>query len=178
MDTELLNETARPHRGHAGPLTRVADILYKLLEAAIGIGLVVLVATVTVQIVGRYAFRYAPIWSEVLAGYILVWITFLGSACLIRFGLHLSVSMLLDALRGLPRQAVELLSVAASVVFAVVLLRAGWQQVEITLPMASVGLGISAAWLYLAAPFSALAMLIFLVERAISIVRQPREEHE
>jgi len=47
------------------------------LLAIIGIAMATVVA---VQVVGRYLFNHSPFWSEEVARYLLVWLTFLGAA--------------------------------------------------------------------------------------------------
>jgi TRAP-type C4-dicarboxylate transport system permease small subunit len=158
--------------GWAAPLSHVADALQGFITILVGLGMATLCAAVLIQVGGRYLFRYSPVWSEVLAGYIVVWISFLGAAWLIRSGMHLSVSLLPDALRRGPRLAGDLAAVGASILFSVVALWAGLQQHELTVPMMSLGLDISASWLYLAVPVYAACALIFLAEQLAATIQR------
>lgn len=178
MDASDESATGAPRyrlTGRAAPLSRVADVLQGLLMTLVGLGMATLFVVVLVQVGGRYLFRYSPVWSEVLAGYIVVWVSFLGAAWLIRGGMHLSVSLLPDALHTGPRLAAELTALAASMLFSVVVLRAGLQQHELTLPMMSLGLDISASWLYLAVPVYAVCSLVFLAEQLAATIQRARQ---
>lgn len=164
----------------AGPrifmLSRIADVVQEILSVLVGVGMLVLFGSVIVQVGGRYLFQYAPVWSEVLAGYLVVWVSFLGTAWLTRAGLHLTVSLVPDALGRRMQMVVELVGLGTFGAFAGAMLVAGLEQYELTIPMMSFGLDISASWLYLSVPVSAACILLFLLERlAIAAMRLAQE---
>lgn len=151
-------------------MSRAADALHLALRILVALAMAALGAVVLIQVVGRYFFSYTPVWSEVLAGYLVVWVSFLGAAYLVRSGAHLSVSLVSTALPRRMRLAMEVVALAAWIVFSVVVLVAGVQQYELTVPMMSLGLDISASWLYLAVPVFAICSLFFLAEQLVAAV--------
>jgi len=82
---------------HSG-LARVAAYLERLLDGLMAIALVVMLCSMVYQVFGRYVLDHAPSWSEELARYLMVWLTMLGSAAVLRSGGHISVTTLVDAL--------------------------------------------------------------------------------
>lgn len=82
---------------HPGP-ARVAAYLERLLDGLMAIALVVMLCSMVYQVFGRYVLDHAPSWSEELARYLMVWLTMLGSAAVLRSGGHISVTTLVDAL--------------------------------------------------------------------------------
>ena len=50
------------------------------------------------QVFARYVLERAPSWSEELAGFLMVWLTMLGAAAVLRGGGHISVTVLTDRL--------------------------------------------------------------------------------
>lgn len=150
-------------------LSPLADAVQALLRLAVGFGMATLCAIVIVQVGGRYLFSYAPVWSEVAAGYILVWVSFLGAAWLTRAGLHLTVSLLPNRLDSRLRRLLDGVGLLALAIFTGIVLKAGLDQYELTRPMMSIGLDISASWLYLAVPVFGVCALIFIAERLVLV---------
>lgn len=72
--------------------------LERLLDLLLGCMLLVLVSTLVYQVFGRYVLDKAPGWSEELARFLIVWITLLGSARVLRQNGHIAVSVLVDVL--------------------------------------------------------------------------------
>src|SRR5690606_19822608 len=79
-------------------LDRFARALERLLDAVLAVMLVVLVSSLVWQVFGRYALDKAPVWSEELARFSMVWVTMLGSAVVMRENGHITVSVLVDAM--------------------------------------------------------------------------------
>lgn len=82
---------------YSGP-ARAAAYLERLLDGLMAIALVVMLCSMVYQVFGRYVLDHAPSWSEELARYLMVWLTMLGSAAVLRSGGHISVTTLADAL--------------------------------------------------------------------------------
>lgn len=100
-----------------------AALIERGLDAALALMLLVLVATICYQIFGRYVLGDAPRWSEELARFLVVWVTLIGSAAVLRQNGHITVSVLLDALPPRPKAvllAVRDLAVLAAVYVLVV----------------------------------------------------------
>ncbi|QKV18553.1 TRAP transporter small permease [Oricola thermophila] len=141
-----------------------------MLRLALGVGMVILFASVIVQVIGRYVFAYTPPWSEVTAALTLTWLTFLGAALAVRGDENLAVTLLPDRLRGCARIAVTIFIAFCGGLFAWVLISAGYDQMAIVSRARIIGLDLSAAWLYASAPVAAIFMLIFHLETALRAV--------
>ncbi len=157
-----------------GPLMRgvrlVAGAGAALLNLALGLGMIVLVISVITQVTGRYVFDWSPPWTEVMAGLLLTWMTFLGAALAIRSNENLSVTLLPDRLQGAASVALTVLIAFFGGLFAWVLLSAGYDQVHLVHRGRIIGLNLSAGWLYASAPVAAVFMLIFHVEAALAAI--------
>jgi TRAP-type C4-dicarboxylate transport system permease small subunit len=89
-------------RAAAGGIERALDILLALMLAA-------LVGSLGWQVFGRYVLDRAPSWSEELARFLMVWITMLGAAAVMRREGHIAVTALPDALGRGARRALAAL---------------------------------------------------------------------
>lgn len=146
---------------------QLAEAVSHLLRWVLGLGLAILLATVLIQVAGRFVFSSTPPWAEALSGLLLTWISFLGAALAIRSDENLNIALLPGALPDVARNLLIAVVAAATGVFAWILVSAGTDQVELTASSRILGLNIASAWLYLCAPVSGALMLIFLVEQAL-----------
>ena len=84
--------------------------LLKNLDLAIaGVLLVVLIFLTFFGVARRYLFGKPLIWMEEFQGLLFLWITFLGAGAAFRYGSHVKIDMVLDALHGTARKVLEIL---------------------------------------------------------------------
>ena len=103
-----------------GPLGRALDALYDACAALAGLAMVVLLAMVLLSIVSRQAgFNVAG--TDAYAGYMMAAAGFLALAHTLKRGEHIRVTLLLAALRGPLRRALEIWSLAAASLLAALL---------------------------------------------------------
>jgi TRAP-type C4-dicarboxylate transport system permease small subunit len=77
---------------------RCATLLERALDTLAAAAVAAMAAAMFYQVFGRYVLSHAPSWSEELARYLMVWLTMLGSAAVLRTGGHITVTTLTDAL--------------------------------------------------------------------------------
>ena len=89
----------------------------EVLLAAMGLAMTAVVAA---QVFFRYGLNASLFWSEELARYLLVWLTFLGASAAFRRGAHPGIDLMVVRLPGPAKRAAETLVLVASLaVFAV-----------------------------------------------------------
>ena len=124
----------------------------------------VMVGTIILQVFFRFVLNDPLSWSEELARYTFVWITFLGAAVAYRHGANIAVEtvvvMLPERLQLILAWVVDVLLVAA----LIILLIYGLGIVEVTSGVESTMLEIPMSWVYGALPASAAIMLLYQVE--------------
>ena len=122
---------------------------------------VVLLGDVLWGVLTRYVFGHQANWTEELARFLLVWLTFLGAALAYVGRQHLGVDVLVARFDPVTRRLADALGHAVVGIFAAAIM--GWGGWELfrerlasgqTLP----ALGIAKAWQYLALPVSGLLM--------------------
>jgi TRAP-type C4-dicarboxylate transport system permease small subunit len=77
---------------------KLLDRVEKALDAVLVFMMIVMAGAVVLQVTSRYVFNNPTSWSEELARYLFVWITFLGAAVVIRKRRHVDVTVLTDRL--------------------------------------------------------------------------------
>ena len=136
----------------------------KILDQAVDWVCISLLAIATAvcfyQVVSRYVFSSPPDWSEEVARYLFVWLTFLGSAVAFRHGAHLALGFTKSIF---PRSMHPWVSLVSFSVVAGVLVFVIWYGKEITQfasRQLTPALQISMSIPYLAIPVGAVFMLI------------------
>lgn len=128
------------------------------------IALMAVMATlVFANVVSRYVFNYSIIWVEELTRYMMVWVGFIGSGLVLRYGAHIAVDVFQDLL---PRRAAQALRAVVVVILAAAFAIMAWLGVQYVgfawdqeTPVLNWNIGI----VYLAIPIGSALMLMHLL---------------
>ena len=136
----------------------------------------VLFAVVFLQLFARYVLNDSPGWTEEIARYLLIGVTFVGSVTAMRKGSHIAVEAVFKYLRPGAR---HWLLVAIDLVVALfcVFLALTAAQLSLRTNQFMVSINISKAWVYWAVCASFVAMTIYAVLRLVRRL-QRRESDE
>ncbi len=107
---------------------RQASDIFRLLRWGVSFTLFVVVAITIAQIVMRYALNAPLIWSEELARFLIVWMTFLGAAVVCCEGRHLNVDVFFRAAPPALRTGLRVFNACVALGFLAVL---GWSSVTL-----------------------------------------------
>jgi TRAP-type C4-dicarboxylate transport system permease small subunit len=140
-------------------------------EAVVIALMAIMVSTIVLQVVFRFVIGDPLAWSEELARYVLVWITFLGAAVAYRQGAHIVVEAVVGLLPRHTRLVLAWTAEALTTVALIGLLVYGLQITEVTSTVHATMLGMPMSWVYAAVPASATIMLLYQVERIVHRIR-------
>ena len=162
-------------RATTGPLLGVLRRANRLLARGIAFLLIVTVAAlvvpVSLQIFSRYTTLIpAYIWTEELARFCLVYAVMLGAMLAVREGTHFTVDVF-PRLSPRAEAAVELLSGAFVVLFALVFLWWGWEFTEFAVYRISELAELPLWTIHMAWPIAGVVWLLFQAERMADAVR-------
>jgi TRAP-type transport system small permease protein len=129
--------------------------------------LIALVAVMAVlvfaNVVSRYLLNASIIWVEELTRYMMVWVGFLGSGLVLRFGAHIAVDILQDAL---PSRAAQGLRGLIVLILAATFLAMTWLGVryaQFAWEQETPVMNWSTGAIYLAIPIGSALMLVHLL---------------
>ena len=142
---------------------RAAAVLERLLDAIVCAMILVMAATIVWQVFARYVLDAAPGWSEELARFLMIWVTLLGGAAVLRGGGHIAVTALLDWLPPRSHPAVLALRDIAMLAALAVLVRFGWDYASLNAVQESAALEIRKSIIYAALPLGAILTMALLV---------------
>ncbi|WP_050468406.1 TRAP transporter small permease [Herbaspirillum chlorophenolicum] len=86
---------------------RFSDL--SLEEIVAGIGLIIIVLSVTWGVVTRYLLAQPAAWSGEVAGIAFAWTVFVGAAAVFKRGEHISIDLAIEYLPAAPRRLLQLL---------------------------------------------------------------------
>lgn len=143
----------------------IIDKIDRGLTTATSVAVVTMVIAMVIITSAAVVFRYfvnSPIsWSEEVAKYLMVWVTFLAGSIAARRGAHVSIDIVQLVLPPKARRVCEWLAFVGAVAFLSILLVWGtgfaWGVREHSNPIIG---GMSMAWPYAAVPVGALLMLV------------------
>ncbi len=138
-------------------LDAIDRLIGAVLRPALFIGMAALTAVITLQIVSRVFFMSVS-WTEEVARFLLIWITFLGAALAWQQGRHLAVSLLRDNLPDGPRRIVTGAAILVSLTFMVALTVIGIRYMNVQSFQKSPSLRISMTYIYAVMPIAAALM--------------------
>jgi TRAP-type transport system small permease protein len=118
---------------------------------------------VVAQVVLRYVFNSPLTWSEELAVYIMVWMTFIGSVICMREHEHIEVTILVDYLPPGLRRVAVLFSRLASVAFLLVVMYYGAELVMENRSVTSAANKLNMGLVYSILPICSLGMLYYVI---------------
>ena len=136
----------------------------KILDGIAVLCMVLILLLVVAQVVLRYVFNSPLTWSEELAVFVMIWLTFIGSLICMRDKEHIEVTILVDHLPHGFQRIVLAFSRLASVVFLLVVAYYGFELVTENMTVTSPANKISMGLVYTIIPLSSLGMVFYLVK--------------
>lgn len=132
--------------------------------------IVVLVIDVSWQVLSRYAASSPSTFTDELARYLMVWMSFLGGAYMFGSNSHLSVTSLLDKLPAKLRNLVIFLTYLLIIGFAFFVMIYGSQRLILrTMAQPSPSLGIPMGAFYSILPISAACIIYYMILHIVEL---------
>ncbi|MEX2518064.1 MAG: TRAP transporter small permease [Paracoccaceae bacterium] len=152
----------------------LARAIERALDVFLLIAISMMLVSICIQVAGRYLFGYAPSWTEEVARFLVIWVTMVGSAVMLRRGGHIAVTVAVDALPRRLGLAVGWLRDALILIMAGALAYYGYMFAVIGGRRDSAALEIPMYYPYLAIPVgAALIALLLTLSRAGRLAGEP-----
>lgn len=155
----------------------IARAIERVLDAFLLIALAVMLGSIFIQVAGRYLFNAPPSWTEEVARFLIVWVTMIGSAAMLRRRGHIAVSVAVDALPWRLALAVGWLRDALILIMAGALANYGYAFAVLGGRRESAALEIPMFYPFLAVPVGGvLIALLLLLDRAGRLAGETEDE--
>jgi len=137
-----------------------AFLRMRWLEPVLATILAVLVTMVLANVIGRYLLGAGITWTDEMARFLVVWLTFLGAVLGLARGAHIGMDIVVSALPALPARALRLFALALMVVFLAAWAWYALELVQRSMTFRTPALGVPRGYVYSVAPASAFLMLL------------------
>jgi len=170
--------TQRAHSLIVG-LRRVERGLDGVIQPVVFVGMAALIGVITLQILSRVLFS-AVEWTEELARFLLVWLTFLAGTSAFQRGRHIAVTFAVDALPVRLRQLARLLATLVVVAFLIALAVISVEYMQVQSFQKSAAMRVPMSYVYAVVPFCAGVMAWYALVDAVELIltgdtHEPRE---
>jgi len=157
-------------------MNRLLERIYRGVNRILNLGGVVLFilifSVVLLQVFMRYVLGSPLVWSEELARYLFIWVSYLGWVFASRGGTHIRISAFFDALPPPLQRGVRIVNQFLIIVFALVLGWLGYQMVLKNLDVPTITLFFTYSVVYLVVPIAS----ILIVFQTVYDLLHPRNE--
>jgi len=148
-------------------MAKVMDYVYKLISFFMIVMLMIMVSSMTFNVIARY-FGKALMWIDEVSRLAFVWMSFLAIVIGFRYNLHPAFEIFIKKLGE--NKAETLLITIINVfilIFLVYALKGGIDYTSKAYIQKTAILGISVGWKYSAIPFSAFIMILEIVRKLV-----------
>jgi TRAP-type C4-dicarboxylate transport system permease small subunit len=145
--------------------------LSRSLELLCAALLIAIVLMIFANVVGRYFFRSPLYWSDELAQYLFLWLSYLGALAALMKGHHYSVSLVIDALPKPLSIGVKAIGQVIVIAILGVLIWYGWTLVDLLKFQKTPALRMSVYYFYLALPVTSALMLLVVARQLFDTLR-------
>lgn len=157
-------------------LRRIERGLDAIIQPVVFAGMAALIGVITLQIVSRVLFS-AVGWTEEVARFLLVWITFLAGTLAFQRGRHIAVTFAVDALPGRLRQFARLLALGIMLAFLITLIVIGYRYMQVQSFQKSASLRLSMTYVYAVMPICAAIMAWYALVDIIELLLGDETTH-
>ncbi|PMR82266.1 TRAP transporter small permease [Halomonas urumqiensis] len=135
-------------------LQRIERGLDAIIQPVVFACMAALIGVITLQIISRVLFT-AVGWTEEVARFLLVWITFLAGTLAFQRGRHIAVMFAVDALPLPVRRAARLAALAVTLALLLALIVIGYRYMQVQSFQKSASLRVSMTYVYAVMPLCA-----------------------
>ena len=141
-----------------------------ILNWVLAVIMTAMLIVVSAQVWYRFVLNNPLAWSEELARYLFVWISFLGSAAGIRMNVHLGIDLIDKILSPRGRKIMTLIVNLAIQIFLAVVIFWGIKILKVVQFQKSASMGIPMTYPYLAVPVGSALMLLNFIRNSWAVI--------
>jgi TRAP-type C4-dicarboxylate transport system permease small subunit len=156
-------------------VSRVLAWVEWLLNLVGAVLVAVILVSVCSQVIMRYGFNNATMWSDPVASAAMAWLTFIAMAAAVRTDSNMSVRFTWNWFGPRARVVLEFISLFLTAGFAAALSISAWQLMAVTDTATVEGLPFSVSWaqMYAIILVSGAFIMVFVIERVVSFATGP-----
>jgi len=136
--------------------------------------LVIMVLLVFFQIISRAISGFSFSWTEEVARYLLVWVSFLASGFAYQYGAHVSIEVLVNKFNIKAKNVFAIIGAMISISFAIILIITGFELSMESMTNTSPALHLPMSLVYFAIPLGAILQIINIIDLLLKGINKSR----
>ena len=157
-------------------LKKFNEMLYKAVKGISILMLAIMIILCLVQVFYRYILQLPLSFSEELARFIFIWITFLGTAMALKKHKHVKMELLVQTFPVKIQVLIKKIIFGVSILTYLLMIYSGFLVVNKTMIQTSAALKVPMGLIYLAVPLSGILMLLFEVDNFLQMYSKIKGE--
>lgn len=157
-------------------INQVLEKTAKALEWVMIVALSVMVLVMFMQVLLRYVFSTGFAWTEELSRFMMIYMIFIGAAVLASQDGHISVTILDDWLKGVPRKIIKLVQYILTLVYCAVMSQLGLSTLSIVSRQKTPNMQITMDIIYAVIPVSMILMGIYILFKIVLLFTTPKAQ--
>ena len=141
------------------------------LEIALGAMLLAICVIVFAGVFFRYFLHIGLGWTEELARYLQIWLTFVGATVAVKRWAHFQLTLIQQWIPARATRFTRIFAIAVVMALAVMLVKNGIDITRVTWNQTSPMMGWRIGYLYLIAPVSGVLMLLFSLRHLVALLK-------
>jgi TRAP-type C4-dicarboxylate transport system permease small subunit len=141
------------------------------LEIALGAMLVAICAIVFAGVFFRYFLQIGLGWTEELARYLQIWLTFVGATVAVKRWAHFQLTLVNQWIPAGARRFTQVFAIAVIMALAAIMIKNGIDITRVTWNQSSPVMGWRIGYLYLISPISGVLMIFFAARHLVTTLR-------
>ena len=158
-----------PRPSSAGPA--VLWLAANSLEIALAAMLLAICAIVFAGVFFRYFLQIGLGWTDELARYLQIWLTFVGATVAVKRWAHFQLMLVNLWIPAGVRRFTQIFAIAVVVALAAIMIKNGIDITRVTWNQASPVMGWRIGYLYLISPVSGVLMIFFALRHLVTALR-------
>lgn len=139
--------------------------------------LIVILIILTVQVIARFVFKHSFSWTEEMARYLFIWLSYLTACVAVSTNTHIRIDSLIKVW---PKKIRPVILIVGNVIFLAYCIIITWQGFIYTNDLmragqVSLGLGLPMWTVYASIPVCHLVMAIRLIQVSVRMIKNPSE---
>lgn len=149
---------------------KIKSYIDKALEALLILMFVSMFIVVLIQVFTRFIMNNPASWTEEVARYLMVWMSFLGAGVGLKYGLHMSLGIVTDRLSGMASTIVRILCVLLTLLVGVIIAYFGFRYMMVGKERVSMALQFPMIYAFAVMPFGGAVILMNSMEALFNII--------
>lgn len=154
---------------------KVSRICERVVQYTLVGAVAVMTVIIIIQVFMRYLFLFSLSWSEEVARYLMIWVSFLGASLALKYGFHIGVEFVVNRFPEAWRGWIGLIAKVGILIFLIYFTIGGFRVSWAVRDQDSPALLFSMAYAYLSAPVGGLFMIIQLFHLMVEDCVQIRD---